>query len=590
VAAGQSLIGREIGGRYEIVAELGAGGMATAYLAWDRRVSRQVVVKIPHEDLIRKPDFRKRFQREVRSLTQLQHPGVVPLYDSGEEPGLPYCVVRYLAGGDLAMRIEAAGGRLSFAEIDRWLPDLADTLDYVHRSGVIHRDVTPVNILFDEADNVFLSDFGVAAISHAADATGTPGSESRLTAEGTFVGAAIYAPPEAAQRNLTPAYDQYSLALVLYHALCGYLPFPQVEARALILAKNSEAPAPLDQRGVAIPASAVRAVMRGLSVLPEDRFPSCRELAEAFSGIGVDTRSLELPSRPSRRGRSRPGRWIAALVVAGVVAGGLLAAWLLDGGMRRPGGDAPAEVGEARPAAIAGTFLMGTTPDELEAALALCRAHGGSCARSLYADETPRQVSVGPFALDPTEVTNARFAAFVSATGHRTTAERTGHSRDGPFEEEGLDWRRPAGPRSSYRDLPEHPVVHVSAADAEAYCAHRGGRLPTEEEWEFAARGPERRTFPWGAEWNADDASWARDEHTRLHAVGRFPTGPFGHFDLAGNVWEWTATHQDSGRILRGGSWLETNPANLRAAVRLLAPASDSSTDIGFRCATDVAQ
>ena len=246
--------GQEIAGRYEIQSELGSGGMATAWLAIDRRVSRQVVVKIPHEELLQQSDFRKRFQREILSLSKLHYPGVVPLYDCGEEDsGLPYCVVRYLPGGDLADRIAAAGGRLPAAEIARWLPQVADALDHIHAAGVVHRDVSPANILFDGAQNVFLSDFGVAAIFHAAEATAPDRSETRLTAEGSFVGAPPYAPPEAVSRELTPAYDQYSLALVLYQALSGTMPFPQADTRSLMLAKNSEAPTPLDQRSVPVP-------------------------------------------------------------------------------------------------------------------------------------------------------------------------------------------------------------------------------------------------------------------------------------------------------------------------------------------------
>lgn len=577
-------VGQEIAGRYEIQSLLGSGGMATAWLAVDRRVRRSVVVKIPHEELVRQPDFRERFQREVRRMSELQHPGVVPLYDCGEEEsGLPYCVVRYLPGGDLADRVDAAGGRIPAVEIARWLPDVAAALDYIHAAGIVHRDVSPANILFDEDGNVFLSDFGVAAIFHAVDETAPERDETQLTAEGSFAGAAIYAPPEAVARELTPAYDQYSLALVLYQALSGCLPFPQVDPRSLLMAKNSEAPAPLDQRGVPIPPAACHAVMRGLSPRKEDRFPSCRNLADAFLAAdeGVATREILLPGVPSRSaaGRAARGMAVGVALLATLVAG----VWLARETLRAPEENAGESV-------LAGTFQMGTTPAELAEALALCRAHAADCAPSRYEDETLREVEVGPFALDRFEVTNREFAAFVADTGYETTAETRGTSRDGPFAERSLSWRTPAGPRSSHLDLPDHPVVHMSAADAEAYCAHAGKRLPTEAEWEFAARGEERRVFAWGSEWSPEMASWARDKGARLHTIGRFPPGPFGHHDLTGNVWEWTATPVGSARVLKGGSWMETNPADLRSAVRLLSPESDTSSDIGFRCAWDVAQ
>ena len=321
---GDERIGREVGGRYRIESRLGAGGMATAYLASDQRVRRKVVIKIPHPQLLRQPGFRERFQREVQSLTQLQHPGVVPLYDTGEEAdGVPWCAVRYLPGGDLADRIERAGGRLPASEIAEWLPSVCETLDFVHAAGVFHRDVTPVNILFDDQGNVFLSDFGVAAIVTAADETAAD-VDPRLTAEGTFVGSALYAPPEAVYRSLSPAYDQYSLALVLYHALSGYLPFSQLEPRALMAAKNSDPPAPLDQRGVPIPPAAVHAVMRGLERAPEARFASCRELADAFTGeIESDvTQEIVLPDLPETEGSSR--LWLAGAAVLLAAVGAAL--------------------------------------------------------------------------------------------------------------------------------------------------------------------------------------------------------------------------------------------------------------------------
>ncbi len=588
-------VGQEIGGRYRIASQLGAGGMATAYLAHDNRVRRDVVVKIPHGELLDRPGFRERFQREVRSLTELQHPGVVPLYDCGEEPdGTPWCVVRYLSGGDLADRLQQAGGRMPAAEIARWLPRVAEAIDFVHESGVLHRDLTPVNILFDEADNAFVSDFGVAAILRAADETSA--DDPRLTADGAFVGAALYAPPEAVSRELTPAYDQYSLALVLYQALCGYLPYNQLENRALMVAKNSDPPAPLDERGVPIPPAAVHAVMRGLSLEPRDRFRSCRALAAAFGAQAEGLATQEMPAPALPRG---PGaRWLPGVVVAVLAVVAIAGWWRLPGDPETagPGDLLAARTPEATPAGervLSGRFQAGTTREELAAALALCRQHARACPASLYDDETLREVRVAPFTLDRAEVTNREFADFVAATGHVTSAEREGTSRDGPFEERGLDWRRPAGPRSSFEDLPGHPVVHVSASDAEAYCAHHGGRLPSEDEWELAARGgEERRVYPWGDAWREDAANWASGELARLRASGEFPEGPYGHVDLAGNVWEWTGTHSESGneRVLKGGSWMETNPADLRAAVRLLSAPDDRSSDIGFRCARDAEQ
>ena len=587
-------LGRSIGGRYRLEAQLGAGGMATVYLASDSRVERRVVVKIPHAELLQQPGFRDRFHREIQSLTDLQHRGVVPLYDCGQEPdGTPWCAVRYLPGGDLADRMERAGGWLSASEVAYWLPQVCETLDFIHAGGVLHRDVTPVNILFDERGNVFLSDFGVAAIVRAADETAVD-LDPRLTAEGTFVGSATYAPPEAVYRSLSPAYDQYSLGCVVYHALCGYLPFPQVDPRALMAAKNSDAPTPIEEHGVPVPPEAAQAVMRTLEREPEARFASCRDFADAFVGdIPADV-TQELVIRTPRVGRSPAIAGLGAALVAVVVA--LAAAtWLWTRGEPEDGAEEESWlpdslVGEGMPDGVVdGRFQAGSTREQIEDALEVCRRHQDACPSSLYDDEELREVEVAPVELDRTEVTNRAFASFVTETDHLTTAEDYGTSRDGPFEERGLSWRQPLGPRSSHEDLPDHPVVHVSAGDAEAYCRFHGKRLPTEDEWELAARGRDGSVYPWGDRFEDDQLSWGGNG-ARLRSVGSFPAGPFGHRDLAGNVWEWTATNRGRHRVLKGGSYRETNPADLRGAVRLVAHPDDRSGDIGFRCAQDAPQ
>ncbi len=222
-------------------------------------------------------------------------------------------------------------------------------------------------------------------------------------------------------------------------------------------------------------------------------------------------------------------------------------------------------------------------------------------------DEAPRAVTVKPFRIMRFEVTNRDFAAFVAASGHRTDAERrgAGYVWDGRWRlAAGADWRHPEGPASSA--LADHPVVQVSARDGAAFCAWRGLRLPREAEWEFAARGDDGRRFPWGdAPPEADGrrranfgtvrccAADAADGFERTAPVGRFPRGasPFGLYDMAGNVWEWTASPYP-GRAdwvaLRGGGW-GNNPYCLRTAYRHGNPPDIGLDMVGFRCAADAA-
>ncbi len=222
------------------------------------------------------------------------------------------------------------------------------------------------------------------------------------------------------------------------------------------------------------------------------------------------------------------------------------------------------------------------------------------------ANEAPSEEKVAAFSLMRTEVSNAQFAAFVAETGQVTDAEHaaTGFVWDGRWRRiAGADWRSPGGGASGITGLDVHPVVQVSARDAEAFCAHYGLRLPTEVEWEFAARGQDQRRFPWGDEpprqagndrlanfgTVACCAPDAGDGYRRTAPVGSFPGGasPFGLLDMAGNVWEWTASAFPGlaeHRVIRGGGW-GNNPYCLRVGYRHGNPPEFALDMVGFRCA-----
>ena len=225
-------------------------------------------------------------------------------------------------------------------------------------------------------------------------------------------------------------------------------------------------------------------------------------------------------------------------------------------------------------------------------------AHGES-------DEVPRPVSLQAFRMMPREVTNREFREFVAATGYVTDARRSriGHvwtDRWRPVA--GANWLDPQGTGAGIGGLDEHPVVQVSARDAQAYCAWRGLRLPTEEEWEFAARGTDRRRYPWGREVPAEGGSRranygaerccaadAADGFLRTAPVGSFPAGvsPFGLYDMAGNVWEWTSSAYAAGSgevAIRGGGW-GNDAYCLRTSYRHGNPPDIGLDMVGFRCA-----
>jgi formylglycine-generating enzyme required for sulfatase activity len=232
-------------------------------------------------------------------------------------------------------------------------------------------------------------------------------------------------------------------------------------------------------------------------------------------------------------------------------------------------------------------FQAGSTPEELSAALAICRQYQPDCAPEWYASERLREVEIGPIAIQVHEVSVGDFRRFVEATGYETSAERRGYAMSwdgrGWVHKSGLSWK-------SNVDDDSLPVATVSAADAEAYCAWAEMRLPTEEEWEFAARGTDRRIYPWGDSWDEERIHWKSGATTAPAPVGQYASGatPEGVFDLAGNVWEWTASTDGNERVLKGGSFDENNPANLRSAARRLSAPESAHPDDGFRCVGDL--
>ena len=252
----------------------------------------------------------------------------------------------------------------------------------------------------------------------------------------------------------------------------------------------------------------------------------------------------------------------------------------------------------------------------------------GSDDRWAYPDdgETPRQVEVAAFGIDAVAVSNERFSEFAVATGHVTDAERYGWSfvfagllpdefpptrgvAAAPWwrQVEGADWRHPHGPQSGVDDRLDHPVVHVSHNDVLAYCEWARARLPTEAEWEFAARGGlERKAFPWGDElepggehrmnvWQGEfpAENTLADGFYGTCPVDAFPPNGYGLHNATGNVWEWTADEfTPSGpRVQKGGSYLchASYCRRYRVAARQGSEPDSSTANVGFRCASDVA-
>jgi serine/threonine-protein kinase len=202
--------------RYEIIEELGRGGMATVYKARDPLFEREVAIKVLPPELSRDPQFRSRFIREARTIAALEHPAIVPVYDYGENYDQPYLVMRYMTGGSLTDRLRS--GPLSLTETSKILQRIASALDAAHQKGVIHRDLKPGNILFDQYGESYLADFGIVHLASSSEA---------LTATGSLVGTPSYMSPEQVHGDkvLDGRSDIYALGVILFQMLTGDVPY-----------------------------------------------------------------------------------------------------------------------------------------------------------------------------------------------------------------------------------------------------------------------------------------------------------------------------------------------------------------------------
>jgi serine/threonine protein kinase len=253
-------------GRYQIERELGRGGMAHVYLAFDPAMKRRVAVKILSGVLTGDREFPMRFQREAEVIAALEHPYIVPIYDFGEHDYQPYIVMRYMSGGTLDEKLRASGP-LSVSDAVVVLERLCAALDAAHARGIIHRDLKPANTLFDREDEAFLSDFGIVKVVE---------DTANLTS-GSIVGTAAYISPEQVygDQDVSPRSDIYSLGAMLFEMLTGQRPFHAKDP----LARYETAGALAD---------ALRAISRQIPSRRARRGGVADELAAALDALDED--------------------------------------------------------------------------------------------------------------------------------------------------------------------------------------------------------------------------------------------------------------------------------------------------------------
>ncbi|HJQ67210.1 MAG TPA: serine/threonine-protein kinase, partial [Gemmatimonadales bacterium] len=261
--------------RYRIERELGQGGMATVYLAQDLRHDRRVALKVLKPELAAVLGA-ERFVVEIKTTAALQHPHILPLFDSGTADGFLFYVMPFIDGETLRSKLDRET-QLGIEEAIRITTQVADALDYAHRHGVIHRDIKPENILLHDGRPMVV-DFGIAlALSAAAG--------GRMTETGLSLGTPHYMSPEqaTAEKELTNRSDIYSLGSVLYEMLTGNPPHVGASAQQIIMKIVTETPAPVTQMRKSVPPNVAMAVGKALEKLPADRFNSAKAFAEALA-------------------------------------------------------------------------------------------------------------------------------------------------------------------------------------------------------------------------------------------------------------------------------------------------------------------
>jgi serine/threonine-protein kinase len=306
--------------RYRIERELGAGGMATVYLAHDVKHERKVALKVLKPELAAVLGA-ERFVQEIKTTAALQHPHILPLYDSGTADGFLYYVMPYIEGETLRDKLDRET-QFSVDEASRIATEVADALDYAHRNGVIHRDIKPENILLHDG-RPMVADFGIAlAVSAAAG--------GRMTETGLSLGTPHYMSPEqaTAEKDITNRSDIYSLGCVLYEMLAGDPPHVGSTAQQIIMKIVTEEAQSVTKLRRSVPPNVAAAVEKSLSKLPADRFESSARFAEAladpaFATATTQSAAVSAPATDWRRRLALPAAALAALLLITTVWGWL---------------------------------------------------------------------------------------------------------------------------------------------------------------------------------------------------------------------------------------------------------------------------
>ncbi|NJN97875.1 MAG: SUMF1/EgtB/PvdO family nonheme iron enzyme [Anaerolineales bacterium] len=569
----QSWIGQTIGGRYKIEALLGHGGMSTVYQATDPNLRRTVAIKLIHPHLSNDPQFVRRFEQEAAAVAQLRHPNIIQVFDFAHDEGIYYMVLEYLPGETLQARLttlNAAHQRMPLNEIIQTMAAICDAVAYAHQRNMIHRDLKPANVMLNPQGQPILMDFGVAKML----------GEVQHTATGAVVGTALYMSPEQARgERPDERSDIYSLGVMLYEMITGVPPFKADSAVSLMMQHVTQPVPDIRQVNQTVPDLLVAVTKKALAKDANERYRTASDMAATLRAIDTSGRAaVTLPVKSSTFDST-------VYEPAGPVSGGASAVIpprknnlpLVLGGLATVlvllvvVGVALFFLFRPNPGPTDGEEQVIAGPEDavLPSSEKMIKIGAGTYTIGRDAPGQnyvpPQEIELNEFWIDQYEVSNAQYAQFLADTKNQPPAA----------------W--PNGEMPA--DQADFPAQGVSWTMANGYCQWIKKRLPSEAEWEVAARGPEARLFPWG-----NDPKAVELPRSGTYKIGSTLTNQsaFGVFDMAGNVWEWvgetyTPVQTEGNHILRGGE----NGLLKDMAFRLEGPPDQESIikTAGIRCA-----
>ncbi|HPZ08656.1 MAG TPA: SUMF1/EgtB/PvdO family nonheme iron enzyme [Candidatus Eremiobacteraeota bacterium] len=555
-----------IAGRYKLVRLIKIGGMGAIYETIDEHFGDKCALKVmtPKYSSCKGQEYlKKRFEEEAKMLRKLHHPNLPRVIDYFIEDGIYYLVMDFIEGKDLETILNSNGTPgLPEEKLTDWAIQVLDVLSYLHsqKPPIIYRDLKPGNIMLRENDDkVFLVDFGIARTMIIDN-----------DALHTVIGTQGYAPPEQYKGHIEPRSDLYAMGATLHHLCTGKSPLVPFQFE------------PVQEFVSNISENFVSVIMKALSAKPEDRFFNAEEMKNAL----INNKKRNVSSGGGKR-EGKIGRLLSGIIGNITV---------------REKRTAPIELPQdiVAKSVLVTPSQLSVTPSQEEMILIPPGESIMGSKETLGFLGSRWQVMpvyklyLDAYYIDIYPVSNEEYEKFIQETGYKS---------DGT-------WRKYYNPLTS-----KHPVVNVSWNDASAYASWKGKRLPTQAEWEKAARGTDFRTYPWGQEWDKNKCNNLKMDRIDLLGkisimeqgrgtlpVDSFPEGKstYGVMDMIGNVWEWCSDwyYKPEGiqinpkgpsdgtfKVLCGGAWNLQDMYCFWCATRTKDKPDSYNNQTGFRCA-----